>query len=334
MDGELERERTHAFDLRLHVEEHATHVGVLDDRHARRRRVLEVLDRCALLTILRVLERIHVRRARDGDPLDADRDARAVHHEEHLRHALVQLGVTTDGITDAGLGLTEVEDAGRRSVDAHLVLDVADVHVVGRTERAVGVRPHARHDEERQALRAGGGAIHAREHEVDDVLREIVIAAGDEDLGAGDGVATVAQRLGPRASGAHVGAGLRLGEAHRAAPLAGVHAREVMLALLRGAEVLDDLGGPERQPRVHGERRVRARQHLLHQHHDRLRCARAAELLARADSLPAGGEELVPCLLEAGRRLHATVLDPTALGIGARVQRTDDVLDPLVAFVD
>ncbi len=54
---------------------------------------------------------------------------------------------------------------------------LADADVVGLAQRAVGVDADLRHDEERQALGAGGRAVDAREHEVDDVLGEIVVAA-------------------------------------------------------------------------------------------------------------------------------------------------------------
>ena len=41
-------------------------------------------------------------------------------------------------------------------------------------------------------LDAGRRALDAREHEMDDVLGEVVLAGRDEDLGAGDLVAAVA----------------------------------------------------------------------------------------------------------------------------------------------
>ena len=60
----------------------------------------------------------------------------------------------------------------------------------------------------------------AGEHQMDDVLGQIVLAGGDEDLGAGDLVAAVAGGLGAGADQAEIGAALRLGQAHRAAPAA------------------------------------------------------------------------------------------------------------------
>jgi hypothetical protein len=57
------------------------------------------------------------------------------------------------------------------------VLDVRDLHVVRLAERPVVARPDLGDDEERQPLGSGGGAVDAGEHEVDDVAREIVVAA-------------------------------------------------------------------------------------------------------------------------------------------------------------
>ena len=44
----------------------------------------------------------------------------------------------------------------------------------------------------------GGRAVDAREHEVDDVLGEVVVAAGDEDLGAADARSVPSARLRAR----------------------------------------------------------------------------------------------------------------------------------------
>jgi hypothetical protein len=65
------------------------------------------------------------------------------------------------------------------------------------------------------------------QHQVDDVLGQVVLAAGDEDLGAADLVAAIGLGLGLGADDAQVGAGMRLGQAHGTGPDAGVHVRQV-----------------------------------------------------------------------------------------------------------
>ena len=51
-----------------------------------------------------------------------------------------------------------------------------------------------RHEEKRDALRARRRALDAREHEMNDVVGQIVLAGGDENLLAGDRVGAVGLR--------------------------------------------------------------------------------------------------------------------------------------------
>ena len=213
VERQLHRQRPHALDLRLHLEKHAADVGVLDDRNARRIRVLEVLGRRALQPLAGVGERVQVRRRRDRQPLYADRDAGAVHHAEHLPHPHVRLSADEDAV--AAAVLAEAQDGRRRRADAELVLDRRGDDVVRLPERAVVVHPDLRHDEEREPLRARRRPLDACEHEVDDVLGQVVVAGRDPALRAGDLVDVAGDVLGMCLRRADVGAGVRLREAHR-----------------------------------------------------------------------------------------------------------------------
>ena len=93
-------------------------------------------------------------------------------------------------------------------------------HVVAGAERAVRLDQEFRHEEQRDAARAGRRVGQPREHEMDDVVGEIVLAIGDEDLLAEHAIGPVAGALGARLHRVEVGAGLRLGEVHRAGPFA------------------------------------------------------------------------------------------------------------------
>ena len=53
---------------------------------------------------------------------------------------------------------------------------------------------------------------------MDDVLGQVVLAGGDENLGAGDFVGAVRLRDGAGADKTEIGAALRLGQVHRAGP--------------------------------------------------------------------------------------------------------------------
>ena len=122
--------------------------------------------------------------------------------------------------TSQPLRAVVVHHAGGVAVDAHLVLDRAAGDAVALAERAVRVDEELRHDEERDALGALRRALDAGEHEMDDVLGEVVLAGRDEDLGAGDRVGAVAVRHGLGLEKTEIGAAMRLGEVHRAGPCA------------------------------------------------------------------------------------------------------------------
>ena len=79
-------------------------------------------------------------------------------------------------------------------MNAELVLDRMAARIVARAERAVVVDEELRHQEQRDAFRAGRRIGQAREHEMDDVVGEVMLAVGDEDLRAGDAIGAVGAR--------------------------------------------------------------------------------------------------------------------------------------------
>ena len=83
-------------------------------------------------------------------------------------------------------------------MDAELVLERRADDVVPRAGRAVVVHEELGHQEERDAARALGRVREPGEHEVDDVLRHVVVAPRDEDLLTVDAV-VLALRHGARA---------------------------------------------------------------------------------------------------------------------------------------
>ena len=190
------------------------------------------VDRTRLHAIARVLHRFLVRALGHADALDTHCVAGRVHHDEHVLEAAVLLA---DEISDCTALVAELQHRRRTRLDAELVLDAHAMHIVARTERAVGIDHELRHDEQADALHAFGCAGHASQHEMDDVPRHVVLAVGDEDLGAEDLVAAVGLRLGSGANQREVGTGLRLGQVHRAGPLARNHLRQVSRLLLRAA---------------------------------------------------------------------------------------------------
>ena len=166
------------------------------------------------------------------------------------------------------------------------MLDVGDVDAVALAELAgLGVEEELRHEEQRQTLGARAGALGAGQHQVEDVLEQVVgVGGGDEALHAVDVPGAVVLLDGLGAAGADVGAGVGLGQHHGGAPaaLGGDHGP---LLLLLGAEVVEDVGEAGAAA-VHAHGRVGAEDVLVQRPHERLGRRHAAEFLVEADACP------------------------------------------------
>ncbi len=158
-------------------------------------------------------------------------------------------------------------------------------------------------DEGRDALGPGRGARHPGQHQVDDVLGQVVVAVGDEDLLARDapGPVAVVGGNGPGAQGADVGAGLGLGQVHGAGPLPGHHLLQVGRLLLGRAVVGQHVDGALVEQRAQGERHVGARQDLLDGDGHHPGEAAAAEGGLEGDGTPAGVDVRPVGITESGR---------------------------------
>ena len=176
-----------------------------------------------------------------------------------------------------------------------------------RAERAVVLDHELGHDEQRDALGAGRRAFDAREHQMDDVLRHVVLAGGDENLGAGDLVAAVGllHRLG--AQQPEVGAAMRLGQVHGAGPFAAHHLGQVFRLQL-GRGMREQRGdGALREAGIHGEGHVGRAEHFVDRDGQRRRQVLAAEFGRRRNADPAALDQLLEGVLEAGRGGDAAV---------------------------
>ena len=279
----------------------AAHVGMHDDRVGRLVLALGARDRTALQPLLGVGSGILVGDLGLRQALHADGEPRLVHHREHRVQAAVFLTQQPAG------GAVVVHHAGGVAVDAHLLFERAAGDRVARADRAVGVRQHLGHDEQRNSLGALGRAFDAREHEVDDVGGEVVLAGGNEDLGAGDLVAAVGLLRRLAAQQPQVRAAMRLGQVHGAGPLAGDHLRQIARLQL-GRAVRDQRRDRAlRQPRIHGEGQVRRGQEFVDDLGEDHRQALAAELGRRRDADPATLDQLLERVAKTLRRGHPAV---------------------------
>jgi hypothetical protein len=180
------------------AQQHAAHVGVLGDRHRRRARVLGA-QRPALRALARVGHGLVVGDRRGGDAVDADHDPGLVHHLEHVADALVRLA---DQPAAAVAALAERQRQAGQALPADLVDHAGHRDVV--VDEPVALDAAPRHAEQRHALDAGRRAGDARQGQVHDVVGEIVVAAGDEDLGAAQQVVPVGGRRATVATSARL----------------------------------------------------------------------------------------------------------------------------------
>src|ERR1700692_3473632 len=108
---------------------------------------------------------------------------------------------------------------------AELVFDGGANKVVARAEAAIWIDQEFRRDEKRNPARPLRRVGQSGEDEMDDVLRDVVLAPGDEYLRSRQAI-VVAVRLCPRSHRGEVGACLRLGQVHGSSPLASDHLRQ------------------------------------------------------------------------------------------------------------
>ena len=197
------------------------------------------------------------------DSLDADAQPCRIHHAEHARHAgrrrtlLAGLGRFGLGGQTPGHGVVEIQHAGRLALDAHLVFDAAGVHAIARAHAAIFIDQEFWHHEEidgRKIIMDLAVLVgDLGDHHMDDVAGQILVAARNENLGAVHLVGAVGllDRLGLHQP--QIGAAMRLGQAHGAAPFARHHfGRDGLLHPLRTRRQQRAIGA-RRQHGIHGQ---------------------------------------------------------------------------------
>ena len=220
-------------------------------------------------------------------------------------------------------------------MDAHLFFDRAAGNPVARSDGAVLRRQEFRDDEKRNSLGALGRALDAGEHEMDDVLGQIVLAGGNENLGAGDFVGAVRLRHRAGAHKTEIGAALRLGQVHRAGPLAADELGQVERLLLGGGVGEDRRGRALREARIHGKGHVRRAKKFADGLRERHRQALAAEFGRRRGADPAAFGQPLVGVLESGRRGHRAVrLALAAFLVADAIERRQHVLAEFRRFFE
>ncbi len=266
----------------------------MGDRHPRCGLVGCLGEVWSLNPRLRVFQGVEVTGRQRRDRLGAHHHPGVLDHLEHLRDPGVDLAQQPAlGRRVAG---AERQLAGRRPPDAHLVLDVGGVDAVpcaaefARLEIEVPLG----HDEQRQTLgswttdafrqRAGGSTLLTRpncfrrtgQHQVHDVLAQVMLRGGDEALDPLEVPGAIRLRDGPSATGAHIRAGVGLGEHHGRRPAPIDH--ELGDLLVAFGAVRPQHEGEFRSGRIEIDRRIGAHVEFVDRPLDRRRSRLAAQL--------------------------------------------------------
>jgi hypothetical protein len=173
-------ETAQAIHVRFHPHEHAPYIRMPDNGYGRR--VLAGGQVLALHALPGVVEGVQVRNRCMHKGLKAHAQAGFVHHVEHDFHALVLLAqqeAAAPAFAAQGHGGADA------AVDAHFLFDAGADNIVAVAQGAVRVDPVLGDDEYGDPLGARGCALDPGKHRGDDVLGQVVLAVGDENLGAG-----------------------------------------------------------------------------------------------------------------------------------------------------
>ncbi len=170
---------------------------------------------------------------------------------------------------------------------------------------------------------------------MDDVVYQVMLTEGDEDLLAGDAPCAVVGPTPPWRAPVRGRSRLRLGQVHGAGPLAAHHLAQEG-GLLPGAAVLGQhLDGALGQQRAQREPHAGGGHHLLHHDGDQPREPAAAELGRERHRSPAGLDVLPVRLAEPGRgRDLAIAVKGAARGVADPVERAHHVGHEPAALLD
>ena len=251
--------------------------------------------------------------------LQADTDARFVHHGEHCAHAFVFL---TNQI--AGRPVI-VHDAGGIAVDAHFLFQPAARQIIARAQAAIFIDQKLWHDEQRHAFDVIRLARNFGQNQMHDVVDHVVLTGGDPNLLTANFVAAVLLGGGFGAHQAKVRAAVGFGQVHGAAPFARDHVGQIGLFLRIRAVRHDRRHRPVGQALVHVEGHVCRAEHLTHGGLHNIRHALATVFLGHIKAHPATLGHGFERFFEPVRGAHNAVFKGAALLIANGVQWGCDV---------
>ncbi|MNF98910.1 hypothetical protein D3C84_817880 [compost metagenome] len=167
-----------------------------------------------------------------------------------------------------------------------------------------------------------------------DVVGEVVLAVGDEDLLAVNPVDAVSLGLRAAAHGGQVRTGLGLGQVHGAGPFATDHVRQVgFLEVVRTTQ-FDSLDGPTGEHGAQTEGEVGGVPHFLDQCRDQAGQALAAELGIAGQGIPATRHELLVGLTPTAGGRHFAIVPACAFPVAGDVEGREDAVGEAASFTE
>ena len=171
------------------------------------------------------------------------------------------------------------------------------------------------HHEQGDPPGAGRGVFASGQHQVDDVIGDVLVPAADENFGAGQTVGAVRILYGPGLEVSQIGPGFRFGQCHGTAPLTGVEFFKIQALLGVISEPLQDLTGPVVEARHHHQGHVGAEQIVLGHDVEAVGHALPAPLRVLARGKPAAFFQKIPGPLERFRHPDPAVFIPAPFGV-------------------
>ena len=319
--------RAGCFRQRPHGEQHAANVGMMDygDRFC-----ILAHDVAALHPFARERRGLLQRPLGDAKTLHADRQPGIVHRGEHVGQAFVLLA--DDEAEGAAIVAVRHHRGGAR-VDAHLVFERDAAQVIASLDLARLADQIFRHDEKGNAFHALRRVGQARQNQMNDVLGQFVVSIGDEDLLAADAV-VIALPLRAGADGGKIGAGLRLGQIHRARPRARNEFGQELRFQCRRSMVADRLDDRLGQHRAERERHAGGLPHLLKRGGDQPRQTLAAVPRVERNRIPATFDEGAVGARPAFGCAYDAILQPGSLKVTDSVKRREHARGEFSAFLE
>ena len=230
------------------------------------------------------------------------------------------------------LGAIKIHHAGRGAFEAHFLFHGGTAEGIACAGITIGIRQEFRHQEQADAFRPFGCARQTGQHQMNDVVGVIVFALGNEDLGAGNGIAAIGLRFRLGLHQAHVAAGMGLGQTHGTGPLGCPHLRQIQLLEFVGGMRFDGTDGAMGQCHDVAPGDIRGEAHFVEDDVQAVRQPLPTPLLVDGNGGPAIVAERIKRRLESRRHGDLAIIPGNAVLITAGAKRRQFIFGEFRAF--